>query len=81
MPAHFARLCSAIDMIPADLDFGLSQSDLHISESTGLSQDVASHRISESDVATVTTVTDADSQAGPSRTEDTLETSLTRGSS
>ncbi|KAL2044544.1 hypothetical protein ABVK25_012397 [Lepraria finkii] len=42
MPTHFTRLCSVIDALPADLNFELSQqSELHFSEQTGLSQDLA----------------------------------------
>ncbi|KAK5075699.1 hypothetical protein LTR70_010050 [Exophiala xenobiotica] len=80
MPAHFARLCSVIDTIPADLDFGLSQSELHFSESTGLSQEVGSHHITDSNAATMTTHQDDDSPLGPSRTDDTPGTSFTQDS-
>jgi hypothetical protein len=44
MPAHFERLCSAIDKIPADLDFSVPQ----LSQSFGLSQGLDRHRLSES---------------------------------
>ncbi|KAH0556174.1 hypothetical protein GP486_005896 [Trichoglossum hirsutum] len=44
MPAHFERLCSAIDKIPADLDFSVPQ----LSQSFGPSQDLERHRLSES---------------------------------
>ena len=43
MPAHFERLCSAIDKIPADLDFGVPPFSLN----SGLSQDLGSHHLSE----------------------------------
>jgi hypothetical protein len=43
MPAHFKRLCSAIDEIPGDLDFSVPQ----LSQSFGLSQDLERHRLSE----------------------------------
>lgn len=44
MPSHFKRLCSAVDVIPADLDFSVPQ----LSQSSGLSQDLERHRLSES---------------------------------
>jgi len=43
-PSHFKRLCSAIDQIPADLDFSVPQ----LSQSSGLSQDLERHHLSES---------------------------------
>ena len=46
MPTHFKRLCSVIDEFPADLNFELSQqSELHFSEQTGLSQDLANENL------------------------------------
>ncbi|KIV98499.1 uncharacterized protein PV09_09701 [Verruconis gallopava] len=44
MPNHFKRLCSAIDQIPADLDFSVPQ----LSQSVGLSQDLERHSLSRS---------------------------------
>jgi len=44
MPAHFKRLSSAIDKIPADLDFSVPS----LSQSFGLSQDLERHSLSES---------------------------------
>ena len=44
MPSHFERLCSAIDKIPADLDFSVPQ----LSQSFGLSQDLERHHLSGS---------------------------------
>ena len=41
MPSHFKRLCSAIDKIPADLDFSVPQ----LSQSLGLSQDLERHHL------------------------------------
>ncbi len=43
MPSHFKRLCSAIDQIPADLDFSVPQ----LSLSFGLSEDLQRHNLSE----------------------------------
>jgi hypothetical protein len=49
MPTHFQRLCSVIDALPANVNFRLSQqSELHFSDHTGLSQDLASHGLSAS---------------------------------
>jgi hypothetical protein len=47
MPAHFKRLCSAIDAIPADLDFSVPQ----LSQSFGLSGDLERSRLSEESTA------------------------------
>ncbi|KAL8794591.1 MAG: hypothetical protein Q9182_007611 [Xanthomendoza sp. 2 TL-2023] len=44
MPSHFKRLCSAIDKIPADLDFSVPQ----LSQSFALSQDLERHHLSGS---------------------------------
>ena len=44
MPNHHKRLCSAIDQIPADLDFSVPQ----LSQSFGLSEDLQRHNLSES---------------------------------
>ena len=44
MPAHFKRLCSVIDKIPANLDFSVPP----LSQSFGLPQDLEPHRLSES---------------------------------
>ena len=52
VPAHFKRLCSAIDVIPPDIHFELSEgSDLQFPSSYGLSQDLESHQLSESAAA------------------------------
>ncbi|KAF2003265.1 hypothetical protein P154DRAFT_101168 [Amniculicola lignicola CBS 123094] len=44
MPAHFKRLCSAIDDLPSDLDFDVSP----LLNGSGLSQDLQSHHLSPS---------------------------------
>ncbi|EQK97829.1 hypothetical protein OCS_06458 [Ophiocordyceps sinensis CO18] len=46
MPAHFRRICSAIDQLPADLDFDVA-SPSH--PEAGLSHDPSSHHVSQSD--------------------------------
>jgi hypothetical protein len=49
MPAHFKRLCSVIDAIPSDIHFELSEeSDLKYPSSSGLSQGLESHHLSDS---------------------------------
>ena len=44
MPSHFKRLCSAVDQIPADLDFSVPQ----LSQGFGLSEDLERHNLSGS---------------------------------
>ena len=44
MPGHFKRICSAIDEIPEDLEFGVSQ----LSQSFGLSENLEHHHLSGS---------------------------------
>merc|ERR1712000_801282 len=47
MPAHFKSLCSAIDAIPPDIHFEVSEeSDLQFPSSSGLSQGLESHHLS-----------------------------------
>ncbi|EKG09502.1 hypothetical protein MPH_13462 [Macrophomina phaseolina MS6] len=49
MPDHFKRICSAIDEIPPDISFDVSQdSELQFPQ-TGLSQDLESQRLSQSE--------------------------------
>lgn len=48
MPAHFKRLCSAIDAIPLDIHFELSEgSELQFPSSSRLPQGLESHHLSE----------------------------------
>ncbi|KIW36769.1 uncharacterized protein PV06_11058 [Exophiala oligosperma] len=48
MPAHFKRLCAAIDAIPPDIHFEVSEdSELQFPSSSGLSQGLESHHLSE----------------------------------
>lgn len=52
MPAHFKRFCVAIDDIPPNIHFELSdEPDLQFSPSSGLSQSLQIHHLSESMVA------------------------------
>ncbi|KAK5189113.1 hypothetical protein LTR96_010894 [Exophiala xenobiotica] len=49
MPAHFKRLCSAIDAIPPDIHFEVTEeSELQFPSSSGLSQGLESHHLSDS---------------------------------
>ena len=49
MPAHFKRLCLAINAIPLDIHFELSkESDPQFPPSSGLSQGLESHHLSDS---------------------------------
>ncbi|KJZ69180.1 hypothetical protein HIM_11433 [Hirsutella minnesotensis 3608] len=69
MPQHFKRICSAIDQLPADLEFNVPS----LAE-TGLSQSLESHGLSESDVGS-SSLPAQDSQPGnagaPKATPDT----------
>ncbi|KJZ69510.1 hypothetical protein HIM_11107 [Hirsutella minnesotensis 3608] len=69
MPQHFKRICSAIDQLPADLEFNVPS----LAE-TGLSQSLESHGLSESDVGS-SSLPAEDSQPGnadaPKATPDT----------
>ncbi|KAJ9655430.1 hypothetical protein H2201_008805 [Coniosporium apollinis] len=50
MPVHFKLLCSAIDEIPLDVNFDVSQqSELQFSGESGLSQELESHHLSQSE--------------------------------
>ncbi|OAP58973.1 hypothetical protein AYL99_06270 [Fonsecaea erecta] len=49
MPTHFKMLCSAIDAIPLDINFEVSEeSNLQFPSSSGISQGLESHHLSES---------------------------------
>ncbi|KAK0894599.1 hypothetical protein LTR91_023650 [Friedmanniomyces endolithicus] len=55
MPMHSKRICSAIDQIPAGISFSESQSELHFTEQTGLSQDMSANCIAQSSTGSVST--------------------------
>lgn len=74
MPAHLAKLLSAIDALPQDPGLEMPQSTLHCSEPSGLSQDVASHHIADSDI--VTSITQSDDLASPYEARSTPDTSV-----
>lgn len=48
MPMHLKRICSAINQIPAGISFSDLQSELHFSDSTGLSQDMGLYDLTRS---------------------------------
>ncbi|POS69146.1 hypothetical protein DHEL01_v212459 [Diaporthe helianthi] len=48
MPDHFKRICSAIDDVP-EVNFDVSQSELQFSSQTGLSQELESHHLPQSE--------------------------------
>lgn len=74
MPIHFKRLCSVIDALPTDLNFDVSEgSDLQFSATSGLSQTLQSHHLSDAADDDVD-LTPLDPQ------EVTPDTSVTRGS-
>ncbi|KHN95003.1 uncharacterized protein MAM_07230 [Metarhizium album ARSEF 1941] len=58
MPSHFKRICSAIDQLPADLDFD------NLSPSTGLSQDLQSQHLAQLDANLDLLHTERGSQSG-----------------
>ncbi|KAK9258595.1 hypothetical protein V1519DRAFT_316952 [Lipomyces tetrasporus] len=58
MPAHFKKICSAIDQLPANLDF-----DVPSLPETGLSQDLESHHLPQSDADTVSLPVEHDGQS------------------
>lgn len=50
MPDHFKRICSAIDEIPSNISFDVSEdSELQFPSQTGLSQELESHHLSQSE--------------------------------
>ncbi|KAF5025163.1 hypothetical protein F66182_2739 [Fusarium sp. NRRL 66182] len=59
MPTHFKNVCSAINQLPANLDF-----DVPPLSETGLFQDLESHHLSQSDADTLWLPVEQDSQSG-----------------
>ena len=72
MPTHFERICSVIDGLPSDIDFELSQqSELQFSESSGLSQELDSHHLSQQlDVDSASLLEENDSQSSLGGSQD-----------
>lgn len=64
MPSHFKKLCSAIDQLPSELDF-----DDPSMPSTGLSQDLQSHHLIQSDADLLSPHSEQDSQGSTSKEE------------
>ncbi|KAK2599075.1 hypothetical protein QQS21_005481 [Conoideocrella luteorostrata] len=64
MPSHFARICSAIDQLPLNLNFDDPSLPL-----TGLSQDLQSHHIALSDADGTSLSTEGGGQAGHIKNE------------
>ncbi|KAK9360701.1 hypothetical protein V1504DRAFT_468987 [Lipomyces starkeyi] len=58
MPAHFKKICSAIDQLPANLDF-----DVPSLPETGFSQDLENHHLPQSDADTVPLSVEHDGQS------------------
>lgn len=75
MPTHFTRLCSIIDSLPADLNF-----ELHSSEQTGLSQDLANQDLSALNTESALSAQDDDSRLQPLDLLETPDTSFTKDS-
>lgn len=63
-PSHFKRICSAIDQLPLDLDF-----DDPSMPSTGLSQDLQSHHLTQSDPDLLSLPSEQDSQSSHAKQE------------
>ncbi|KAK2593666.1 hypothetical protein QQS21_008635 [Conoideocrella luteorostrata] len=59
VPSHFKTLCSAIDQLPAHLNF-----DDPSPASTGLSQSLASHHLSQSEVSSISLPAEQDDPSG-----------------
>lgn len=72
MPPHFKKICSAIDQLPADLEF-----DNPSLPATGLSQSLESHHLSQSDAESVSLPAEQDSQSIDKQDIGTASTSFT----
>lgn len=77
MPTHFKRICSAIDKLPPDIDFDVSQRS---EPESGLSQGLQSHHLSDySSHDTASLPEEADSQSSRAASLDiTPDTSLSQ---
>jgi hypothetical protein len=77
MPTHFKRICSVIDDLPPDVDFGVSQGS-ELGES-GLSQGLESHHLSDQTSHDAASLDEADSQSSRVGSRDvTPDTSLSQ---
>ena len=79
MPVHLTRLRFAIDAIPADVSFEVSQSELQFSDRTGLSHDFVSHGLVTSTTESASVARD-DSQLQPIEASISPDTSITKES-
>lgn len=80
MPTHFERICSVVDDLPSDLNFGLSQhSDLHFPGDTELqlSQELAVTYSQESNADSIARLEEDNSLVASQ--ESTQKTSVTQG--
>ncbi|KAF2476207.1 uncharacterized protein BDR25DRAFT_309636 [Lindgomyces ingoldianus] len=75
MPNHFKRLCSAIDQIPADLDFSVPQ----LSQSFRLSEDLQRHNLSRSSQPDSQSQGNSQPSTGSGARDSTPNTSFTGG--
>lgn len=81
IPTHFKKICSAIDALPCDVNFELSQqSELNFPEQTGLSQDLANQNLSALNTESGLSAQDDNSQLQPLDPLDTPDTSFTKNS-
>ena len=81
MPPDFKRMCSVIDALPLGLNFELSQqSELHFSEQTGISQDLANKNLSALNTQSASSTQDDESQLQPLEPLGTPDTSFTKDS-
>ena len=65
VPSHFQRISSVIDQLPTDLDFELSgQSECRFPEHSGLSQELESRHLSQSDADSASLAVHGNNQSG-----------------
>lgn len=77
MPIHLKRICSAVDQLPSNLDFQVSQmSEVQSEAATGLSQDMGSLL---SDPHNVDLVSQEDDKRNPVLQAATPDTSVSKG--
>ena len=65
MPAHFKRICSAIDQIPSNMDFDISELDLQFSQQSNAPSEL------EEDDSQASFITSADNTPTTSFTQQT----------
>jgi hypothetical protein len=77
MPAHFKKICSAINKLPANLDFEVSK--LQLSEGSGLSQLLENQSLSQKSNANSTSLIGKDNSQSSLASSITPNTSLSHG--